>query len=139
MHGRFCQEEDSLLLIERNKMRDSRGGAIECFKEGECEIKLGVSVIRLQKGRKQVLNDKTEDNFSGSISDLKRCLYRPRGVHFTSFKIWENVLITLIFKLQPLLRWGYCAFLDPKWCSCKQLLLEQAAPRLKTNADFFAG
>lgn len=54
-------------------MRDSKeGGAIECFKEGECETKLGESVTRLQKGRKQVLNDKTEDNFSGSMSDFKR-------------------------------------------------------------------
>lgn len=69
----MCQEEDSLLLIERNKMRGSgEGGAIVCFREGEYEIKLGESVTRFQKGRKQVLNDKTEDHFIVSMSDLKR-------------------------------------------------------------------
>lgn len=59
--------------VNRNKMRYSRErGAIECFKEGKCEIKLGESVTRLWKDRKQFPNDKTEDNFSGSMSDLKR-------------------------------------------------------------------
>jgi len=67
------RRKDSLLLIERNKMRDSReGGAIECFKEGKCKIKLAESLTRLQKDRNQILNNKTEDNFSSSMSDLKR-------------------------------------------------------------------
>lgn len=62
-------------------------------------------------------------------------IYRWRVLSFTSFKIWESVLITLMFKLQPLLRWRYYACLDLKWCSCKELLLEQVALGLKTSVD----
>lgn len=49
-----------------------------------------------------------------------------------------SVLINLIFPAAtyPILRWGYCAFLGLKCCSCKQLLPGKVAPRTKPSVDF---
>lgn len=80
MHGGLCQDQDSLILTERNKNEtwQRMWSSTECFKKGECEIKLGYSVTIFQKYKKQVLNDKTEDNFTVRMSDFQRWMLVER-------------------------------------------------------------